>query len=207
MAITIVHLALDRSPYNYYDGGMPRTSTAKSRFIETAVALFRARGYHGVGLAEIIEQAKAPKGSFYFHFPGGKEELAEEAIRYAGGYLPHLMQKYFAHSNTLAAGIDGIVTHLARNFEASGWSLGCPVASVMLDTTPASERLSRVFEEVTEKWIVCISENFERFGEPEPRKLAIRFLIALEGAWLVARVLKSREPFVEAVSSVTAGLK
>ncbi|MEP7454220.1 TetR/AcrR family transcriptional regulator [Phyllobacterium sp. SB3] len=186
---------------------MPRTSNAKTRFIETAVTLFRARGYHGVGLAEIIQQAQAPKGSFYFHFPDGKEELAEEAIRYAGGYLPHLMQKYFAQSDTLAGGIDAIINHLARNFEASGWSLGCPVASVMLDTTPASARLSRVFEEVTEKWIVCISESFKRFGVPEPRKLAIRFLVALEGAWLVARVLKSRAPFEEAIASVTAELK
>lgn len=186
---------------------MPRTSNAKTRFIETAVTLFRERGYHGVGLAEIIEQAKAPKGSFYFHFPGGKEELAEEAIRYAGGYLPHLMQKYFAQAAALADGIDAIVNHLARNFEASGWSQGCPVASVMLDTTPASERLSRVFEEITEQWIVSMSEEFKRFGVPDPRKLALRFLIALEGAWLVARVLKSREPFTEAIICVTKGLE
>lgn len=186
---------------------MPRTSNAKTRFTETAVSLFRARGYHGVGLAELIEQAKAPKGSFYFHFPGGKEELAEEAIRYAGGYLPHLVQKYFAQAATLASGIEAIVNHLAQNFEASGWSQGCPVASVMLDTTPASERLSRVFEEVTERWIVCISEEFKRFGVSDPRKLAVRFLVALEGAWLVARALKSREPFAEAIVVVTSGQK
>ena len=52
---------------------MARPSDARSRLIRVASALFRQRGYDGVGLTEILEASGAPKGSFYHHFPEGKE--------------------------------------------------------------------------------------------------------------------------------------
>jgi TetR/AcrR family transcriptional repressor of lmrAB and yxaGH operons len=40
----------------------------------------RTKGFHGVGLSELLAQAQAPKGVLYHHFPGGKTELAVAAI-------------------------------------------------------------------------------------------------------------------------------
>lgn len=182
---------------------MPRPSNAKTRFIETAVILFRANGYHGVGLTEIITQAKAPKGSFYFHFPGGKEELAEQAIRYAGGYLSHVVGKCFKEAPTFKAGIEALINRLAGSFEASGWTHGCPITSVLLDTTPSSERLSLATQEVMEDWIRSLSEQIIRFGiKQEPRALAVKILVSMEGAWIMSRVLRSREPFEQAAAAI-----
>ena len=48
----------------------------KDRLILAAATLFRTRGYHGVGLADVLAEAKAPKGSLYHHFPNGKSDLA-----------------------------------------------------------------------------------------------------------------------------------
>jgi TetR/AcrR family transcriptional repressor of lmrAB and yxaGH operons len=182
---------------------MPRTSNAKTRFIETAVILFRARGYHGVGLSEIIDQAKAPKGSFYFHFPGGKEELAEHAIRHAGGYISHALFKSFQDAPTFKAGVEVLINRLASSFEASGWSQGCPIASVLLDTTPMSERLSLATQEVIEDWISCLSDQIRRFGiEQDARSLAVKILVSLEGAWIMGRILRSSEPFEQAAIAI-----
>lgn len=36
-----------------------------------------ARGYCGAGLNEVIEGGKAPGGSLYHHFPGGKDQLID----------------------------------------------------------------------------------------------------------------------------------
>lgn len=42
--------------------------------------LFHLKGYHATGLSQILKESGAPKGSLYYHFPNGKEQLALEAI-------------------------------------------------------------------------------------------------------------------------------
>ncbi|MDZ4777160.1 MAG: helix-turn-helix domain-containing protein [Alphaproteobacteria bacterium] len=56
----------------------------KAAMIEAATTLFRRRGYEGVGVAELLSHSGAPRGSLYFHFPGGKEQIAIEAVTRAG---------------------------------------------------------------------------------------------------------------------------
>jgi TetR/AcrR family transcriptional regulator, lmrAB and yxaGH operons repressor len=53
---------------------MPEQDT-RSRILTAAQRLFRKRGYHATGLNEVLELARAPKGSMYHHFPGGKEAI------------------------------------------------------------------------------------------------------------------------------------
>ena len=48
--------------------------------LTAASSLFRARGYEGIGIAELLEKSGAPRGSLYFHFPGGKEQMANEVL-------------------------------------------------------------------------------------------------------------------------------
>jgi len=49
--------------------------------ILTAMArLIEKQGYHATGLNEIIRESGAPKGSVYYYFPGGKEQIGAEAI-------------------------------------------------------------------------------------------------------------------------------
>ena len=52
-----------------------KEADTRSRILAAAQRLFRKRGYHATGLSDILEVAKAPKGSLYHHFPGGKEAI------------------------------------------------------------------------------------------------------------------------------------
>ena len=47
----------------------------KSLFVTEATKLFYEKGYVSVGLSEIITATNTSKGSFYHHFPKGKEQL------------------------------------------------------------------------------------------------------------------------------------
>ncbi|MDQ2631261.1 MAG: TetR/AcrR family transcriptional regulator, partial [Actinomycetota bacterium] len=63
---------------------MPRQSDARDRMIRSAATLFRERGVEGTAFADVLEHSSTPRGSVYHHFPGGKQQLAEEATRWAG---------------------------------------------------------------------------------------------------------------------------
>jgi TetR/AcrR family transcriptional repressor of lmrAB and yxaGH operons len=183
---------------------MPRTSDAKTRFIETAARLFRRRGYDGVGLTEIIAEADAPKGSFYHHFPGGKEELAEHALRRSAERFLKTIDQVFGNAPTFPDAVKTLFETFADWFEGSGWRDGCPITSIVLDTTPASASILAVTQEALESWSGALADHAKRLGvEGDIQALSTKLLMALEGAWILARVTRSREPFRLAAEMVT----
>lgn len=84
------------------------TIPTRERLIRAGVELFQTKGYHGVGIVEILQAAGAPKGSFYHHFPRGKEQLAVEAMAWLEGevtaYLDDLAGRG-ADAREMAAGM------------------------------------------------------------------------------------------------------
>jgi len=57
----------------------PRTSDARQRIVQAALALFAARGYHNTGIADILKESGVNRGSLYHYF-SSKEELGYAAI-------------------------------------------------------------------------------------------------------------------------------
>ncbi|RVA74430.1 TetR/AcrR family transcriptional regulator, partial [Mesorhizobium sp. M7A.F.Ca.US.006.04.2.1] len=53
----------------------------RTRILETTGLLLRQHGYHGTSLNDILSASGAPRGSLYFHFPGGKDQLVIEVTR------------------------------------------------------------------------------------------------------------------------------
>src|SRR5260370_46471 len=62
----------------------------KERLVETSAELFRRQGFSGTGVKQIVAEASAPLASLYHFFPGGKEQLAAQVIRWCGARDPRL---------------------------------------------------------------------------------------------------------------------
>lgn len=180
---------------------MPRSSDAKDRFIRAAASLFRQGGYHGVGLNEIIAEAKAPKGSFYHHFPGGKDDLACHAMAYAADFMSRKMAGAFEEADSFEAGAQALIERLADWFEQSGWQHGCPITTIALETAPSNARLADAARRSFDVWTDKIEQQFIRLGAAgDPRAQAEQLLTMIEGAWIMARVRQSRAPFEQIAS-------
>lgn len=55
--------------------------TTKERILDAAEGLMLEKSFHSVGLTEILEAVKVPKGSFYHHFKS-KEQFGVEMLKH-----------------------------------------------------------------------------------------------------------------------------
>jgi TetR/AcrR family transcriptional regulator, lmrAB and yxaGH operons repressor len=177
---------------------MARPSDARPRLIRVASALFRQRGYDGVGLAEILEASGAPKGSFYHHFPEGKEQLAQAAMLYAGEQIGAFIDGAMAEAPDFPASIRRFVGGIADWFERSHFREGCPITSIVLATVPRSRPHTETAQAVVEDWQRRLLAHASRLGNPLSPADAQLLLVLVEGAWILGRIQQSKQPLLQA---------
>jgi TetR/AcrR family transcriptional repressor of lmrAB and yxaGH operons len=179
---------------------MAETTRGRSReqAIETAAELFAVQGFAATGVAEVIERSGTPKGSFYFNFPGGKEELGVEALTAAGGNLEAGINLLAGSASSPAAFLDLLVAGLAAGLEASDFARGCPIATVALETATTSEPMRDAAAVQFSAWQEAIARGISGGSKPKvaERRTAGQILMLLEGALLMARVRRSTEPVI-----------
>ena len=180
-------------------------STTRQRIVQTSAELFRRQGYSATGVKQIVTGAKAPFGSLYHFFPGGKEELGAEAVRVSGVLYAQLIPAVFDPAPDVATGVRMFFAGAAEHLRETDYEDACPIATVALEVSSTSEVMRQACAEVFEGWIDAGAERFADAGiEPTTaRELTIAMLAALEGAFVLARALRSTEP-LEAVGELAA---
>lgn len=167
---------------------------SRDKLVRAASRLFRRKGYSGVGLAEILTEAGLPKGSLYYHFPGGKQELADAATRWAGRQIEAVLDQTFGAAPSFEAGALAVCEAMAAAVSAGAHVPACPVLSI-LQAVPDEPRLQRTAEQVYGRWTDCIAAHAARFGRPAPREAAFSLHVRLQGAWVIAFAQQSATPF------------
>src|ERR1700693_856256 len=71
---------------------MPRITDTRQRMIRTTARLMRLQGYAATGWRQVVAESETPWGSQAHHFPGGKEQLAAEAVTLAGARFERLLR-------------------------------------------------------------------------------------------------------------------
>ncbi|MEM8754001.1 MAG: TetR/AcrR family transcriptional regulator [Pseudomonadota bacterium] len=179
----------------------PAPPSSRDRLVLAAMAAFRARGYAGTGVAEILKRSGLPKGSLYHHFPNGKADLAAAAAKWAGREMGGLIEATFRAAPDWRSGVETLCRRLAKLYEISDDELGCPVAGALLDgDQPVEARAlaARIYDE----WTSLAAGHLERLGAPEPTRTAETLLYLMQGAWVLARARRSGAPLVEIADRV-----
>jgi AcrR family transcriptional regulator len=171
-------------------------ATTRDRLVETSAELFRKQGYAATGVKQIITNAQAPFGSLYHHFPGGKEELGAEAIRTSGALYELLIPAVFDPAPDLPTGVRDFFAGAAEHLTQTDYADACPIATIALETSSISEPMRQACADVFERWIVAGAERHEDGGltKEQARELTIAMLAALEGAFVLARAMRTTEP-------------
>ena len=168
----------------------------RARMLETTARLLQHRGYYGTSLSEILAESGAPRGSLYFHFPGGKDQLGIEATRAAVEETTAALREALANAASPAQGVRAFLGAVAGLMRESGYTFGCPVAPVILDATGGVDELAELCRQAFEEWVRLLREAFAAAGVPEGRAGALALLVvaSVEGLLLVARAYRDCGP-------------
>lgn len=181
-------------------------SDTRDRILAATAELFRRHGYTGTGLKQIVAAAKAPFGSIYHHFPGGKEQLGVEVVRASGAMYWELFPLIMdAADGDLVAGIELFFAGAAATLEETDFADACPIGTVALEVASTNEPLREATADVFASWVDGAAERFvaEGMAVERARPAAIAVIAALEGAFMLSRAAKSTEP-MEAAGAVAA---
>src|SRR6476620_9945215 len=184
-------------------------SDTRSRIVQRSAELFRRQGYTGTGVKQIVAEASAPFGSVYHFFPGGKEQLGAEVIRWSGAIYGQLIDAFFEPGADPAAAAGAFFAAAADTLEETGYADACPIATVALEVSSTSEPMREACAEVFDSWISLTQARLLDSGltARTARALAISILASLEGAFVLARALRSTEPLHAAGEDAAAAVR
>jgi TetR/AcrR family transcriptional regulator, lmrAB and yxaGH operons repressor len=178
----------------------------RARMLETTARLLQHRGYHGTSLSDILEASGAPRGSLYFHFPGGKDQLVLEATRAAVEATTRELRDTLAMAKTPAQGVRTFVEAAAQILRETDYTFGCPVAPVILDATDSLPELAELCRQAFEEWVGLLRSSFVGAGIPDRRAHALALLVesSIEGLLLVARAYRDTSALITVAAELEA---
>ena len=180
-----------------------RLST-RTRLVDAARRLLQQRGYHGVGTAEILALAEAPKGSMYHHFPEGKQQIAAAAVARIGEDVLAVLRA----ADTKREPVDALIRRLARGMakwlKETNFRESTMLASVSACADPTLPTLQTALHDALATWraeltTLLIRDGVSRAAAPG---LSQTILAALEGALLTARIERSERVVIEVAAQL-----
>lgn len=186
---------------------MPTTALSemdtRSRILTAAQRLFRQCGYHATGINDILELAQAPKGSMYYHFPSGKEEIGVCVIE----DMTANIIKLFTTSRTRSteAMVLQVGQQLATAMEKTHYEI-CAIFAMFMAERKASPLLGEAVAIAYGSMVAGLQERLQADGLTlrVAHDKAITVMALLEGGSLLSHAQQDSQSFRLCVKQAAA---
>jgi TetR/AcrR family transcriptional regulator, lmrAB and yxaGH operons repressor len=170
-----------------------RGDTRTNMLISAAEAM-RECGAAGVTIDEVLTRSGAPRGSVYYHFPAGRNQILAEALRYAGDAITADIDKAAGRGAKVL--LQQFVEFWERTLADSDFKAGCPVVAAAIGSGDDEVRLAAESGRIFADWRRALTSAFvaDGFVEADADSLAVMSIAALEGAVVLCRALASSDP-------------
>jgi TetR/AcrR family transcriptional regulator, lmrAB and yxaGH operons repressor len=167
---------------------------SRDKMIQSAASLIGQRGMNATSFSDVVADSGTPRGSIYHHFPDGKRQLTECAMRLTSDQIMAYMRA------TTATTASGVLRHFTALFRqvvvASGGRAGCAVAGVTIDVTDDEDDLLLVARDAFHSWVSLLASQLEDTGVATTRAegIALMAVASVEGGLILCRSEGSDEP-------------
>jgi AcrR family transcriptional regulator len=160
--------------------------------VDSAIKLLAMQGFQGASFSSVLEDSKAPRGSIYHHFPGGKEELILEAIDRSGRNATRIVERF--HGLPAVEVVSAFVSIWRSLLTISDFRVGCSVlgATVSASDPDIVDRAAGVFRSWETQLASVLAEAGADAAEAE--ELGTLLIAACEGAVVLCRAQHSFTP-------------
>jgi len=175
---------------------MKRKQDTKDMILQSATRLFQRQGFNGTGLNQIIEESGAPKGSIYYHFPNGKEEIALEAISVMRELVLEGAEKDLSGKNSAKEAFQSYINNIAAVFDKKDCVEGLSIGLIASETASTHEKLRHACEMVFKDWQSKYAHILEQYGFEKERakELGVTITAMIEGACILSITYQHGDP-------------
>jgi TetR/AcrR family transcriptional repressor of lmrAB and yxaGH operons len=180
-------------------------TTTSKRLIDAMIDALRTRGYHGIGINDLLIKADTPKGVLYHHFPGGKSELAITAINTVTSTILSDLQTITTQSDDVLTAMTLWMNASLNMLEKSGYQIGCPLATIALESTAEDIAIRQAINNAFNLLRAQLTSTLEQGGLTNQlaRTTASLIISAYEGALLQARVAENTTTMRETIDALS----
>jgi TetR/AcrR family transcriptional regulator, lmrAB and yxaGH operons repressor len=166
----------------------------RTKMLISAAQVMRERGAAGVTIDEVLTRSGAPRGSVYYHFPDGRNQILTEALRYAGDAITADIDAAAGRGAKVL--LRRFVEFWERVLADSNFNAGCPVVAAAIGSADDDVLLAAEAGRIFAHWRTALTSAFvaDGFLEPDADSLAVMSIAALEGAVVLCRSLRSSDP-------------
>jgi TetR/AcrR family transcriptional regulator, lmrAB and yxaGH operons repressor len=142
----------------------------------------------------------------YHHFPGGKSELAAQAIVALGHQSAVNIQALARGPDKFSKALLSWFEHAGGRLKASRFELGCPLATAALELGPDDAHLRAALQQAFTSMRSAIEAVLIQRGMPAAQAIDWAYLLiaTFEGGLLQARVTASLEPLERSLAPLLA---
>ncbi|SEH00235.1 DNA-binding transcriptional regulator, AcrR family [Nonomuraea solani] len=170
--------------------------SSRERIIMGAADLIRRRGLAGSTVRDLAAHSGAPFGSTYHYFPEGKQQLAAEAVRFAGDLVSRVLERELRAGP--AAGLRAFLGLWRQTVLDSDFNAGCPVLAVAVEEPPGEGGSPAITAaaEVFTAWEGLLSAALREDGAggEDAARLATLIVAAVEGTVAMCRAKRDIRP-------------
>jgi TetR/AcrR family transcriptional regulator, lmrAB and yxaGH operons repressor len=176
----------------------------KNELILQLLVLFRRYGYEGATLSKISKITGLGKASLYYHFPGGKEDMAIAVLDYLQQWLETNILQPLQGEGCVKVRLEKMCERVSELYQKGEQS--CLFAVLLL-----SEVQDLFYDRINyclKAWIEAIAVVLIEANIPETvaTQRAEDAIAKIQGTLILARGLKNLEPFQRTLRRLPAEL-
>lgn len=168
---------------------MSNRNPTRQKILATTSSLLERQGYHATGLNQIVKESSTPRGSLYYYFPDGKEQLASEAVRLRMKAMADHTRRFLGQIDDPAEAIHAMIVDISQKMALQNCGTGAPIAAVALEASNTSERIRKACADGYQglRDVITAKLVMGGFAAEKATSLAVTINAAIEGGMILAR--------------------